>query len=276
MPAEPLPVETWEVPEFTCDLFGPRRTPYCIAVFVLNEGERIRAQLRRMAAYADQVDILVVDGGSTDGALLPEFLRLVGVRGLLTKSGHGKLSAQMRIAFAFALAEGYEGVVTMDGNDKDDPEAIPQFLEGLAQGMDHLQGSRFVPGGQAIRTPWLRWLGIRLLHAPLISRAARWPYTDTTNGFRGYSRRLLLDPDVQPFRAVFAAYELHYYLAIQAPRLGYFVGEIPVTRRYPAGGGVPTKISPLKGNWLLLKTLAKACLHRYRPGPAGPRREVLS
>ena len=96
-----------------------------------------------------------------------------------------------------------------------------------------MQGSRYVPGGKGVNTPLSRHVGVMLLHAPLISLAARHRYTDTTNGFRGYSRRLLLDPRVQPFRDVFAAYELHYYLAIRAARLGLRVCEIPVTRVYP-------------------------------------------
>jgi hypothetical protein len=106
---------------------------------------------------------------------------------------------------------------------------------------------------------------VKLLHAPLISLAARHRYTDTTNGFRAYSRRLLLDDRVAPFREVFSRYELHYYLAIRAARLGYRVCEVPVTRCYPAGEAAPTKISPLRGNWLILRTLAAACFHRFDP-----------
>ena len=54
--------------------------------------------------------------------------------------------------------------------------------------------------------------------------------TDTTNGFRAYSRRLLADDRVQPLRDVFAASELYYYLAIRTARLGFRVIETPVTR----------------------------------------------
>ena len=45
------------------------RHRYCVAVFVINEGERVRAQLAAMASLADQIDIVVADGGSTDGSL---------------------------------------------------------------------------------------------------------------------------------------------------------------------------------------------------------------
>jgi glycosyltransferase involved in cell wall biosynthesis len=255
----------WEVPEYLVTEFQPRRTRYCLCTFVINEGERIIAQLGRMRAIAPAIDIIIADGGSTDGSLLPERLAALNVRALLVKQGGGKLSAQMRMAFAYALQADYAGVVTIDGNNKDDPAAIPSFIHALDQGYDHLQGSRFIEGGVAINTPWQRWLGVKLVHAPLISLAARFRYTDTTNGFRAYSRRFLLDPRVAPFRRIFSTYELHYYLAIRAPRLGYRTKELPVTRAYPRRGPLPTKISPLKGNLLVIRTLARACLHQFDP-----------
>jgi dolichol-phosphate mannosyltransferase len=255
----------WEIPGFTARAFGPRRTKYAVCVFVINEGARISAQLEKMRPLSDRADILIADGGSTDGSLAPERLEAAGVNTLLTKQGPGKLSAQMRMALGFAMRRGYEGVVVIDGNDKDDPAAIPAFLAALERGDDHLQGSRFVAGGRAINTPWSRLLAVRLIHAPLISLSAGFRYTDTTNGFRAYSRRLLLDPRVAPFRSVFSRYELHYYLAIRAARLGLRCRELPVTRAYPAAGKVPTKISKVRGNLLVLATLFRACMGRYDP-----------
>ena len=254
-----------QVPSYTVTDFAPKRHRYCVAIFVINENGRLLRQLDKMQAVAAPLDVVIADGGSTDGSTTAANLAPRGVRTLLVKTGPGKLSAQMRMAFDWALQQGYEGVVTIDGNDKDGPEALHRFVAALDAGVDHVQGSRYVPGGVAINTPRLRSLGIKLLHAPLISLASRRRYTDTTNGFRAYSRRFLLDPRVAPFRDVFARYELHYYLAIRAARLGFSVQEVPVTRAYPDKGPVPTKISPWKGNWLVLKTLFKACMHRYDP-----------
>lgn len=253
------------VPAYERHVFAPRAHRYCVVVFVINEGERVRAQLRAMAPLADRVDIVVADGGSTDGSLALDTLAEFRLRALLVKRGPGKLSAQMRMAFAFALDEGYDGVIVVDGNGKDDISAIPDFIARLDAGFDHVQGSRYIPGGKGINTPLSRTLGVRLLHAPLISLAAGARYTDTTNGFRAYSRRLLTDPRVQPLRDIFVGYELHYYLAIRAARLAFKVTETPVTRRYPKTGKTPTKISPVKGNLLVLRTLAAAALGRFNP-----------
>lgn len=253
------------VPAHERYVFGSKETRYCIAVFVLNEGERIRDQLRAMAPFADLIDIVVADGGSTDGSLAPDTLADFRLRALLIKRDAGRLSAQMRMAIAFALEQGYEGLVVIDGNGKDDVSAIPRFIALLDAGYDHVQGSRYIPGGQGINTPLMRTLAVRLLHAPLISLAAGHAYTDTTNGFRAYSRRLLTDPRVQPLRDVFSGYELHYYLAIRAARLRLRVIETPVIRRYPDSGKIPTKISPIRGNLLIVRTLVSAALGRFNP-----------
>jgi glycosyltransferase involved in cell wall biosynthesis len=218
-----------------------------------------------MASLADRIDIIVADGGSTDGSLALDSLDAFRLRALLIKRGPGKLSAQMRMAIAFALAEGYDGLIVIDGNGKDDHSAVPRFVELLDAGYDHVQGSRYISGGRGINTPVSRSIGVRLLHAPLISAAAGTRYTDTTNGFRAYSRRLLTDPRVQPLRDIFVGYELHYYLAIRAARLGFRVTETPVTRRYPTEGKTPTKISPVKGNIHILRTLAAAALGKFNP-----------
>ena len=259
----------WEVPAFRAEVLRERRTRWAVAVFVINEGERVRAQLRRMAPLAGLADIVIGDGGSTDGSLDAPFPAECCVRAVLTKTGPGKLSAQMRMALAWCLREGYEGVVVIDGNNKDDPRAVPDFARALEAGFDHVQGSRYIDGGMAINTPPLRHWGVQLLHAPLISLAAGRRCTDTTNGFRAYSRRLLLDERVQPFRDVFATYELHYYLQIRAARLGYRTCELPVTRAYPPDGAVPTKISGWRGNARILGVLARAFWGAWDP-PAIP------
>jgi dolichol-phosphate mannosyltransferase len=253
------------VPAHDRFVFAEKAHKYAVAVFCINEGERIRAQLGRMASLSEKADLIVADGGSTDGSLDVRTLEPFHLRALLVKRDVGKLSAQMRMAMAFAIEEGYEGLVVIDGNGKDDVTAIPRFLELLDEGYDHIQGSRYIRGGKGVNTPIARHVGVKLLHAPMVSIAARKRYTDTTNGFRAYSRKLLTDMRVSPLRDIFLGYELHYYLAIRAARLGYRIIETPVTRAYPRGGKVPTKISGLRGNLDVLKTLASVVRGEFDP-----------
>lgn len=262
-----LDQSNWQVPAYKKVEFAPKRTQYCVCIPVINEGTKLTKQLHRMNALSLGADVIIADGGSTDGSNDPELLRNLNVRTLLTKTGPGKLSAQMRMFFAYALKEGYAGIVTIDGNGKDGVAAIPSFCQALEEGFDFVQGSRYVPGGMEHNTPLDRKIGLKLLHAPVISLAAHFRYTDTTNGFRAFSRRFLLDPAVQPFRDVFDTYNLHYYLSIKAARLGYRVKELPVTRSYPKSGPTPSKISGASGKLQIVKLLFSAALGHYDPKP---------
>jgi dolichol-phosphate mannosyltransferase len=256
----------WQVPAFTTPLWQGKQHSWCVVIPVINEGERIRNLLTRMAALKiDAIaDIIIVDGGSKDGSLELNALKQFGVRGLLVKTGPGKLSAQLRCAYAFALDQEYDGLVTIDGNDKDDPEAIPRFIDALKSGADFVQASRFIAGGVAENTPKSRDFAIRFIHAPMLSAASGFKWTDTTQGFRAYSSKMLLDPAIAPFRDVFMTYELLAYLSYRAPKLGYRCIELPTVRKYPKGE-VPTKISSVRGNLSVLNVLFKACFGHYNP-----------
>jgi len=254
-----------QVPEFKTFELNNKNTKYCVCVFIINEGDKFITQLERMKPYQNTIDIIIADGGSTDGSTGLEKLKQYGVNTLLVKTGYGKLGSQMRMAFSWALSRGYEGVIVIDGNNKDSVEDLPKFIEILDNGYDHIQGSRFIEGGSHKNTPFSRLLGVKLLHAPLIRLASGFNYTDTTNGFRAYSKKLLADKNVSVFRNIFTGYELHYYIAIRAAKLGFKCIEIPVSRSYPKKGKTPTKISPLKGNLTVILKLFQVILGKYNP-----------
>ncbi|QGX97210.1 glycosyltransferase family 2 protein [Roseovarius faecimaris] len=255
----------WQLPAHEITVFGPKQADYALVIPVINEGEKIRNQLREFEAVQPPVDLVVADGGSTDGSLNDGILDQVGARALLTKTGSGKLSAQLRMAYAWCLDEGYSGIVTMDGNGKDRVDQVHRFVTALKDGADYAQGSRYATGGRAMNTPLDRELGNRFVHAPILSLAGGKRLTDTTNGFRAYSWCFLLDPKVAPFREVFSNYELLFYLTKRAGQLGYAVTEVPVDRSYPDAGPTPTKISGFRARWTILcQTLAAAC-GRYDP-----------
>jgi hypothetical protein len=265
----------WQVPSHETALYAPRRHAHALVIPVINEGERIRGQLQRIQAADLPVDVIIADGGSIDGSLDPAFVAGVGVRAVLTKTGPGKLSAQLRMAYAFALREGYAGIVTIDGNGKDGVEAVRSMVDRLEAGADYVQGSRYLPGGMAENTPLERTIANRLIHAPLLSLAGRHWFTDTTNGFRAYSARFLTHPEVRPFREEFAVYSLLFYLTVRAGQLGLRVEHVPVERRYPDDGKVPTKIGGFASKLALLGETVFAATGGHTPVDAPLRRPGL-
>lgn len=257
---------TWQVPNFDKCLWKGKTKKYCVVIPVINEGERIKHLLQIMVSshVSDNADIIIVDGGSTDGSLELAMLEKLQVSGLLVKKDIGKLSAQLRCAYAFALQQDYQGIITIDGNNKDNPDTISLFIDALDNGVDFAQASRFIDGGVQVNTPKMREVAIKLIHAPLLSFFSGFKWTDTTQGYRAYSRRFLMHDRVAPFRDVFQNYELLAYLSYIGPKLKFECKEIPTSRIYP-DGEVPTKISGFKGNIELLKTLITACLGGFNP-----------
>lgn len=255
------------VPQYDCEEYEPKKTKYCVCIPIINEGGRIGKELSRAKQHGvDKIcDIVICDGGSTDGCTDEETLRSSGVNTLLTKRDVGKQGAQLRMGFWWAIKRGYEGIITIDGNDKDSIEDIPKFIQKLDEGYDLVQGSRFIKGGHAINTPFIRSLSVRLIHAPIISLTAGQRFTDTTNAFRGYSKKYLTHPSVLPFREIFMTYELLAYLSVRATQLGLKACEVPVSREYPKAGKTPTKISFFKGNSELLSILLKNFKGAYNP-----------
>ena len=109
------PTSGREVPDYRVDVLGPRRAAVALCVPVINEGARIERQLRKMAPLtAGTVDVVIADGGSTDGSLQLDRLASHGVRCLLTKTGPGRLGAQIRMAFDWSLDQGYDAVILID------------------------------------------------------------------------------------------------------------------------------------------------------------------
>ena len=255
------------VPKFECAEFAGKSKDYVILIPIINEGDRIHKELSRakennVSSYAD---IVICDGGSSDGSTEEEILTSLDVNTLLVKRDSGKQGAQLRMGIWWALERGYKGIITIDGNNKDSIEDVPKFIEKLEQGYDLIQGSRFIKGGQAINTPFIRNVSVRLIHAPIISLTAHQRFTDTTNAYRAYSRRYLEDERVKPLRDIFMTYELLAYLSVRATQLGMKACEVPVTRAYPKKGKTPTKISFFKGNSELMKILLKNAFGAYKP-----------
>lgn len=255
------------VPKFECTEYQEKSKEYVVLIPIINEGDRIIKELKRARKYhvADHADLVICDGGSTDGCTEEAGLKKLGVNTLLVKRDEGKQGAQLRMGIWWALQRGYKGIVTIDGNNKDSIEDVPKFIDKLKEGYDFVQGSRFVKGGRAINTPPVRLVSVKLIHAPVISLTARQHFTDTTNAYRAYSARYLQDERVAPLRDIFMTYELLAYLSVRATQLGYRACEIPVTRAYPKKGKTPTKISFLKGNSELMKILICNLFGKYNP-----------
>lgn len=254
------------IPKYEQTIMFDKRKKYCLLIPLFNEGKRYFNQVKKMKKNGlfNKVDVVICDAGSTDGTTDTEFLANTGHRALLVRKGKGRYSTDLRMGYSWALDQGYEGIITVDGNDKDGTEAIDYFIQKLDQGYDYIQGSRYVKGGVEENTPFVRKAALKIINEPVMTCCAHKRLTDTTNGFRAYSKKFLLDERVLPFRECFWGYELIYYLPIRACRLGFKTCEVPVYRGYPKGE-VPSKIGGIKGNIYQLSILHHCIWKHYNP-----------
>ncbi len=204
-----------------------------------------------------QADYLIVDDGSNDGTT--EMIASYQDRGVMSVK-HAKRSgvgAAIRTGIEYARAHDYEIVVIMAGNDKDDPEEIPQLLAPLLQeGYDLVQGSRYLGKvGSGGHMPFYRKLATRL-HPWVFSLFTGRRLTDTTNGFRAIRLGIFDDERINLKQDWLDTYELEPYILWKAITLGYKFKEVFVTKIYPPKklGGY-TKMIPIISWWSILKPL---------------------
>jgi dolichol-phosphate mannosyltransferase len=162
----------------------------------------------------------------------------------------------IRDGIEYALNNKYDIAVVMAGNGKDKPREIPRLLIPiLAEDFDYVQGSRFLPGGKPVKTPFLRGMFSRLfpfVWTLLTSKRC----TDVTNGFRAYKLNIFYDKHINIQQGWLDGYQFEYYLHYKVLTLGYKVKEVPVSKVYYfRNRGGYSNISPLRDWWKIVGPL---------------------
>ena len=164
-----------------------------IIIPCLNEGQRLISTVENLEIeLGDDFDLIIVDGGSTDGSIQQIVNNHYRILQSILISNKGKgLSHDLYIGFN-EVVDKYEYVMTLDGNNKDDARDIRKIFNfAVINKIDFTQGSRFRPGGISRNLPRDRYLGIKFFVSPIISMSSRKFFTDPTNQFRVFSKKAI-------------------------------------------------------------------------------------
>lgn len=194
----------------------------CIAIIpCYNEEVTIGSVILKAKKHVDEV--LVIDDGSSDDTV--KIAKDAGAVVISHNKNLGK-SAVIKTGFRYALANGFDFVVTIDGDGQHDPDQIPTVLDNVKNnGHDISIGCRF---GSDTEMPNWRRVGKRVLDYAT-SFGSGGHVTDSQCGFRAFNRKAVnglyskLNGD---------AFTVESEQLIKAHELGLAVGNSKISCKY--------------------------------------------
>lgn len=221
-----------------------------------NEAGNIEPAVQRLPTFADNIEILFIEGHSSDNTVA-EINRLIAERSdlnirLIQQDGKGKGNAVHK---GFAQARG-EVVMILDADLTVPPEDLPKFYQAIVSGKgEFINGSRMVYPKEAKSMRFLNhvanWTFSKLFTWLLNQR-----FTDTLCG-----TKVLRKADYERIaanRSYFGEFDPFgdFDLLFGAAKLSLKIVEVPI--RYAARTYGTTQISRFADGWLLLRMVTVA------------------
>lgn len=216
-----------------------------------NEQDSVAQVVADVREQLPQVDVLVVDDGSTDQTAVRARRAGALVASLPFNQG---LGAAIQTGYLYAMRGGYECCAHLDADGQHPVSELRRLLDLIwADEADFVLGSRFedpsvsehVEG--AYRASLSRRIGIWLFRH-MLSATTGQRFTDTTSGLRAVGRRAM-----RMFAGTYD-HDFHELESLQrVARAGLRIREVPVHMLPRAAG--KTKITTVKSAFFIFKAL---------------------
>lgn len=165
-------------------------------------------------------DVLVVDDGSADRTADEAVSAGANVISHARNMGKG---AALKTGFDYALANGYDAVLTLDADTQHDPGEVPKLLEAADKGADIVVGARL---REKDKVPRARYY-TNMAGVACISWRARQHIEDTQSGFRLYRAGVL-----DGLRLTTTRFDTESEILIRAGRKGARISCVPTSAIY--------------------------------------------
>ena len=166
------------------------KCPLANLVFLIpayNEEMNIESLVAEIGSIWPDTPVCVINDHSTDST--HQILRNVKCDYLLLPCNLG-VGGAMQAGFRYALEQGYDYAIRLDGDGQHPPSEAMKLVERMAVGdVDMVVGSRFL-GERSYKSTLLRQAGIFWL-ARALSIACRRQITDPTSGFQMVNRAVM-------------------------------------------------------------------------------------
>lgn len=218
----------------------------CAIIPALNAERSIATVVAQSRRHIEPV--LVINDGSTDAT--GEVAKEVGATVLRHDVNRGK-GAALKTGFAWALAQGFDAVITLDADAQHLPSEIPKFLEAREE-----TGADLIIGGRSHLFPQMlpRRRLANQFSAACISIASGVRVTDSQSGFRLYSANLL-----RAIKLRTDGFDMESEVIVRAGRRKLKVVTIPIDLGF-VNGIATSHYKPLKDTlriaWTVMRTRA--------------------
>jgi dolichol-phosphate mannosyltransferase len=203
--------------------------PTLVIMPTVNERENLPRMAQKLLSLPTPVDLLVVDGNSSDGTgkVADELSAKHPQIHALHEEKKNGLGRAYIAGFKWALRKDYEFIFEMDGDFSHNPDDLPAFLDAAAnQGADLVLGSRYSGGVRVINWP-LKRLMLSRCAGIYVKVITGMPFTDPTGGYKCFRRRALEAVNLDEIHS--NGYSFQIELTHRLWRQGMKVVEVPIT-----------------------------------------------
>jgi glycosyltransferase involved in cell wall biosynthesis len=157
-----------------------------VVIPAYNEAGRVGKIIKSVKSVLPLAKILVVNDCSTDSTSSEAIAVGATVISHSINLGYG---AALETGYLYALRNGYELIVQMDGDGQHLPDEVPKILAPVVNGeSDIVIGSRYMSAENIYRTSFFRRMGQKFFSV-VFSMITRYKLTDPTSGFQCLNRK---------------------------------------------------------------------------------------